>query len=433
MSSVAPVDSASNQGRRSRPGKRERQAARSAIGSTGGAPASATKAAAFATGVSDPVPQPGKYPVIFPTGAGEPSRDQEFAIPVVGLSSIFPAVLEKYKRNARYAEFRAHSDFQDPVFGAQLSYSFLLRVAQQIVHSHMNMGLPQGDYASIASSEVQIPQALAAVARQFGEFTIPSVGTRYLLRDYDSAVQRVVYSAQQVYNGQGTAAVLARSWLPMSNHDGNFKAIIANRLNEFISQFNLSIRGTVLEDAVLSGSVPDVWENLKDNLGEAPGEGEVDRRDRFDFIFAARANEGQFTTAWTTQPASDALSELGLTWHQPNAGHLNWNFNAKQTFAVLAEAWSRLTPTYSQFFELSSGLSNKSEARGSPSQMAQVVSLDGVTIVKTFMALSAPEFSLVACFPVSAVFVGGIERRVVVTTSLNVAQRATEFCQLDWR
>nr|WQF62552.1 coat protein [Aspergillus ochraceopetaliformis partitivirus 1]WRU22294.1 coat protein [Aspergillus ochraceopetaliformis partitivirus 1] len=433
MSSVAPTDSVSNQPRRSKPGKRERQANRSAIGSTSGAPASATKAAAFATGVGDPIPQPGKFPVVFPTGAGEPTRDQEFAIPLPRLSSTFPSVVDKYKRNARYAEFRAHSDFSDAVFGAQLSASFLLRLSQQVVHAHVNMGLPQGDFAPVSSSEVKIPQALAAVVRQFGEFSVPALGTRFLLADYECLVKRLILSASQVWLGQGTAAVLTRSWLPMSNTDKNFKALIAFQLNQFLADADLRVLPTVLEDAVLSGAVPDAWEEIKSTLGNPPDEGERDQRDRFDFVFKAQADEGHFTTAWTTAEATSALAELNLYWPQPQAGHLNWSFPAKQTFSSLAEQWARVSTTYSEFFELSSGLVNRSEASGTPSQLAEVVSVEGVTVVKTLIALSAPEFSLAACFPPTCVFVGGVDRRVVVTTSVNVGQRATEFCQLDWR
>lgn len=434
MSSVAPTDSVSNQGRRSKPGKRERQAARSAIGSTGGAPASATKAKAFATGVGDPIPQPGKFPIVFPAGAGEPSRDHEFALRGDRLSSIFPSVTEKYRRNPRYAEFRANSEFTDIIFGMHLSVSFLLRLAQQLVHSHVNMGLPQGDFAPIASSEVKIPQALAAIVSQFGEFSVPALGTRYLLRDYESTVQRVVWSAQQIWNNANNVApVLGRSWLPMSNQDASFKAIVAERLNAFLSNGDHHILPTVLEDAVLSGGVPQAWEDIKSMLGNPPAPGQPDRRDRFDFVFKAQADVGQFTTAWTTPESTAALAELDLVWQNPNAGQLNWSFNAKQAFTSLAEQWSRHSAAYANFFELSSGLTNRSEARGSQAQMAEVTTVESVTIVKTHLALSAPEFSLVACFPVPAVFIGGLTRRVVVTTPLNVRQRATEFCQLDWR
>lgn len=428
MSSVAPTESVSNQGNRSRPGKRERQAARSATGQSGGQPASQSKAAAFAQGVSDPVPQPGKFPVVFPTGAGEPTRDHNYAIPVPLFAGQLPSVVDKYRRNAKYAEFRAHSEFNDVNFAQHLSVSFLLRLAQHLVHSHVNMGLPQGDFAPLASSDVCIPQALASVVGQFGEFQSPIIGTRFLLKDYDHTVARCVLTAEQIWNGSDVSQALERSWLPMSPDDGNFKSIVAAKLRAFVNIADLTILPNVLEDAVNSGEVPEVWENIKPIFGDDPA-----IRDRFDFIFKRYNDVGQFTNAWTTENALSVLALLGLRWPNPQGGHLNWQFSTKHRFSSLADAWAKFSATYSQFFELSSGLSTRQAATGTHAQLATVTDVEGVIVVKAFIALSAPEFSLAACFPATCEFTGGVDRKVVVTTSVNVKQRATEFCQMDWR
>jgi len=295
------------------------------------------------------------------------------------------------------------------------------------------MGLPQGDFAPVASSDVRVPQALASVVQQFGEFQSATVGTRYLLRDYESTVARIVYTALLIWNNGGVRDHLRRSWLPMSADDGNFKAIVAARLNAFLANADVQLLPTVLEDAVNSGEVPEAWENLKQFFGDEPDDGQPDTRDRFDFIFRRYNDVGQFVTAWTSANATAVLAELGLEWPNPQAGQLNWNFGTKVTFTSLANAWAKFSAAYSQFFELSTGLATRQSACGSLAQMAQVTSVEGVTVVKTFLALSAPEFSLVACFPAPCVFVGGLDRRVVLTTSLNVPQRATEFCQNDWR
>lgn len=433
MSSIAPTDSVSSAGKRSKPGKRERNAARSLVSESGGKPASSSKAAAFAKGSSDPIPMPGKFPVIFQTGAGEPTRDQEFAIPVDKLTPLFGVVQDKYRRNPRYAEFRAHSEFNDGTFGVHLSVSSLLRLAQQLVHAHVNMGLPQGDFAPLASSDIRIPSALASAVNQFGEFSSPTIGTRFLLRDYESTVQRIVFLADRIWTNGGTLNEFQRSWLPMSNSDGNFKTIMAGHLLSFLEGADLSILPTVLEDAVMSGEVPDAWEEIKGALGGPSSDANDKRRDRFDFIFKTYADAGQFTTAWTTPEATAVLTELGLSWPQPSAGHLNWQYSTKQRFSFLADSWAKLSAAYSQFFELSTGLATRQAATGSHAQMVEVKTVEGVTVLKTFIALSAPEFSLAACFPPACVFVGGISRRVVITTSLNVQQRATEFCQMDWR
>jgi len=436
MSSVTPADSvsaATGPKKKAKPGRKERAAARSATGSTGGKPASDDKAAMFASSSFSPVAKPGHYPVVFATGAGEPTRDQEFAILLHKLNGVLPGFKEKYKRHPKYVEFRTNADIEDGNFSTHLQSSFLLRLAQQIVHAHVNMGLPQGDYAAVASSDVPIPAALAAVVAQFGEFSVPSIGTRFLLRDYDAAVSRVVWLADQIWSHGNGPATISRAWLPMSANDGNYKAIIAGCLNKFLEVFDVQVSPNELEEAVLSGDVPDAWEGVKNMIGDSPADGQRDQRNRFDFLFRAYANEGAFFAAHSSEPALSALDELGLSWSGPSAGHLNWQYNTKARFAAVSELWARLSPAYAKFFELSSGLATRSSASGTAAQMAEVTETESVTVVKTFLALSAPEFSLAACFPPSCVFVGGLSRRVVVTTPLNVAQRATEFCQKDWR
>lgn len=431
--SVAPNESVSSTGRKaSKPGKRERQQARSAVGSTGGKPASHYKASLFAAGGGDPVPQPGKFPVVFATGAGEPSRDQEFSYTPPVLASLVSGLSGRFVQSPGYAEFRTNADITDDQFRNQLSAAFLLRLAQQTVHAHVNIGLPQGDFAPVASSDVRLHSSLSAVVSQFGEFASPTLGTRFLLCDYEATVARLVFAATRAWTS-GPNGSIGRLWLPMSPRDGVTRLLVADRLNDLLSPLGFSFGPGVLEEHLLSGSVPDVWENIKNTIGDPPGEGQQDMRDRFDFLFKSYADVGQFTTAFSTLENTAALLELRLVWQSPSAGHLDWQFNVKSAFSSLSEAWARVSAAYAKFFEMSSGLSLRSSACGSHSQMAHVSTVESVTVVKTHMAMSAPEFSLVACFPASATFSGVLSRRVVVTTPLSVKQRATEFCQQDWR
>jgi hypothetical protein len=431
-SSVAPNESVSSSGRKNKPGKRERYQARSAVGSTGGNQASAYKASLFAAGGGDPVPQPGKYPVVFATGAGEPTRDKLFSYDLSNLSVLARGLSPKFTKSPGYAEFRTNADISDDEFQAQLASAFLMRLAQQTVHSHVNMGLPQGDFAPVASTDVRLHSSLSAVVSQFGEFASPTLGTRYLLCDYEAMVSRLCFTAERVWSS-GPNGILDRLWLPMSARDGVTRQILADRLSALVFPLGISFLPGVLEEALLSGDIPDVWELAKQGLGEAPASGARDIRDRFDFLFKSYRDVGVFTTAFTSARATAALMELGLDWQSPSAGHLDWQFNAKQSFSSLSEKWARVSAAYAKFFEMSSGLSVRSSSCGSHAQLSTVLTVESVTVVKTMMALSAPEFSLAACFPPTCVFSGGIDRLVVVTTPLAVGQRATEFCQQDWR
>jgi len=375
-----------------------------------------------------PKPQPGKFPIVFQTGAGEPARDQYFAIDERVLETSLGQFPKRFTFNAKYAEFKSHAELEDPDFTKDLTVAALLRLAQQVVHSHVNLGLPQGDFAPVASTDVKIPASVAAFLSQFGEHTVPALGTRFLFSDYENTVRSIVWCAEQVRRNGAGGAPMRRSWLPVRSGDGHTKTIIASRLMAFLQNADLAITPTVLEEAVLSGDVPDAWESIKPVLGETD-----ERRDRFDFLFKSYGDAPHFVTAFTTPSATGVLSELDLSWTSPSAGHVDWTFNVKELFTRLSDSWARKSATYALFFELSSSQSNRTAAMGSQSQMAKVRTSDGITVIKTHLALSAPEFSLAACFPASGVYTGDLPRRVVVTTPLSVDQRATEFVQLDWR
>lgn len=439
MSSIAPVDSVSSSGKKSRPGKRERQAARSAVGSSGGLPASATKAQAFAAGgMDDPVPQPGKFPVVFQTGVGEPTRDQDFTYSPDALETVFSDLSPRYVENARFAEFRSYSDQSEDSFRDWLTVVCFLRLAQQSVHSHVNLGLPQGDFAPVASSEVPVPSALATVIQQFGEFSLANTGTRYLLRDYQSTVKRLVFIADFIDRHGKAKEAIRSSWFPQREGDGVTKLVVARALAQwFEKEHKVSLPVDSLEAAIISGDQPDGWDVMKDFLGPAPTQespGPVPNpRDRFDFLFKHYASEAHAVNGLSAAGTQAVLSELGLHLDSGVIGSVRWSYNTKQVFSNIAEKWARISATYAQFFELSSGLANRSAAKGSLAQFAQVTDRDGVVVLKALLALSAPELSLAACFPPTALVSNEPQRRVIVTTSLNVSQRATEFCLNDWR
>jgi hypothetical protein len=424
-STVAPGDSVSSAGRKRKPGKAERIARRSQVGSQPGGPAASEKASAFSAGSIIPVAQPGRYPVVFQTGAGEPSRDRHFAISGPVLKETLTAFPGRFTPNPKYAQFKAHSEISDADFKKNLVSAALLRLAQQVVHSHVNMGLPQGDFSPVASTDVRIPASIAAYTTQFGEFSVPALGTRFLYSGYEDTISHLVWCADAVHTS-GRLSALSRLWLPMSASDHYTKAVVADALNRFLGQAGVTISSTELEEAVLSGDVPDVWENVKDLLGDE------DVQDRFDFLFKSY-DLAQFFAKFSADDSLAVLDEIGLEWRSPLAGHLNWSYNVKQAFTRLADTWAKLSAAYAQFFELTAGAATRTTASGSQAQMVEVASVSEVCVLKTHLALSAPEFSLAACFPPSCSFENGLTRLVVLTTPLSVSQRATEFCQLDWR
>lgn len=436
MSSLAPGDSVSTaSGRGKKPGKRERNARRSATGAPSGMPASHANAATFASSAMDstPLPQPGRFPVVFQTGAGEPSRDQTFSLDGPALAGSLASFPGRFVKNAKFAEFATNADIEPPAFARSLVTSSLLALAQQIVHAHVNIGLPLGDFGPVATADIRIPASIAAFLRQYGEFAVPSLGTRYLLAGYEETVTRIIHLADKVSeaaDGDPLRAVFGRFWLPHASHDRHTKLLIAEQLNVVLRRQGLELSAQDLANGVLSGEVPGPFRAIRPLLG--PAGDAPNANSRFDWLFNRYETFADFANAASTPRGQQSRVDLGFGNGVIRTDTVDWAFNVKQRFTRLADAWARTATTYAQFFELSSGLTNRAAASGSMAQMALVRTVDEITVVSTTLALSAPEFSLAACFPASGVFTGGLVRRVVVTTPLPVSLRATEFCQLDW-
>jgi hypothetical protein len=227
-------------------------------------------------------------------------------------------------------------------------------------------------------------------------------------------------------------------WLPTSKDDPRTRFIIAKKLANLVAPFGVQLEVDELVKHVLTSS-SDAWDAVKTLLGEAPSpptEGslpEPDPRERFDFLFGRYSTESAFLTGMTGSTARvSALKELGLRWPTPAVSDLQFGLSPKVEFSPLADSLARVKATYAKFFSIGTGLTNRSVAAGSPAQMSSVDDKRGIVVVKSRLAVSAPEYSLLACFPFSGIFSDPGPNNVVLTTSLNVQQRATEFVQLDW-
>jgi len=433
-SSVAPSESASSSGRKKgRPGKAQRAAAKALPGGEPAltAPSSVSGASRFSSAApSLPVPQPGKFPVVFPSGAGEPTRDASFAYDGDRIGSIIESLPERYSSNSKFVEFKSYSNLTDGEWETEVAVGFLLGLAQQTVHAHVNMGLPQGDFSPVFSSDVSLFSAVRAIISQFGEFSSDSLGSRFLLAGYHETVTSLVRAASRA-SSEAPGRLGETLWLPTKQRDANTRFVVASALADMLKTQGVYLDVDMLAEDVFTRTSP-LWEGVKPFLGDAPDEGEADPRDRFDFLFARYDDEARFLAVVGAGARRPTLAEIGLKWPSPSAADLDWSFNVKDRFSVLSDSLARKRATYQKFFSLGSGLANRAVAIGSSIQASAVSSAAGVTIVKTLLAQAAPEYSLLACFPLSGRFSNRNELNVVLTTSVNVAQRATEFTQLDW-
>jgi len=442
MSSVVPSDSvstASGGGKKNRPGKKERAARRgNSTPSSQTAPTSMSNASIFsASVVSTPAPQPGKYPVVFQAGAGEPTRDSLFSYSGASLGAITGDLSGRYVSNSKFAEFASYADIGESDLETTIVQGFYLGLAQQTVHAHMNMGLPQGDFSPVASSEVVNFAAVRSILSQMGEFQSETLGTRYLLAGYESTVKALVRAAKRA-SGDKPKRLAETFWLPTGPDDPRTRFIVASSLANFVAPFGVKLDVEELSRHVFTDT-SEAWNAVKTLIGDAPddppsgGPAPTDERDRFDFLFGKYRTESEFVTLVTgSTDRVRALRSLGLVWGSPSVSDLVFTLSPKVEFSPLSDGLARQRATLAKFFSIGSGLSNRSVAQGSPAQMSSVEDRSGVVVVKSVVAVSAPEYSLLACFPFSGIFNGQTPPRVVLTTSLNVSQRATEFTQLDW-
>jgi len=431
--SVTPSDSvsqatANKKKKNNRPGKNQRNANRDAMtppASSATGPTSLQHQAMFSSAASAvPNPQPGKFPIVFQVGAGEPTRDSEISYNPNVINDTFNDVSGRFTNAPRFAEFTEYTGYDDDSFARDVLRFSLLGLAQQTVFSHVNMGLPLGDFSSIASTDTFAFSSLRAIISQFGEFSVPSLGTRFLLADYNSTVSSLVHAASRLTDDPGNnKARTQMMWLPMKSIDRRTKHIVASRLLELVLPLGLAPDIDELVNALFERE-SSAWNAVKTLLADDP--------DRFDFLFKGYGSIQDWVSSFRPASAQAVLHELGLSWPSPEVNDLNWNFVPKVIFPELVDQWARKRSAFAKFFSIGSGLSNRNDAHGSAAQLSEIRQTHGVTVVKTLVATSAPEFSLAACFPPSVYTERAKEYNVVLTTPIAVKVRATEFTQLDW-
>jgi hypothetical protein len=420
VSSIAPSDSVSQFPaspttspflKKPRPGRRQRQ----------------TGKPDFQGGYSEPVPQPGKFPVVFPTGAGVPSRDVTFSYSGPVLSDILSDHASIYENAPKLWEFLAHAGQDMEQVSRDICRMGLLSLAQKTAFSHVNMELPLGDFGPVSSTDLFLPRSLDIALSQFGEFPVAELGSRFLLADYASTVRSLVRAADQCVRGVNRKHVLSRMWLPATPHDRRTAHIVALALGNYFADhygIMLSIQ-KLLDTFIFQGTVPGWFRSLCQVL--PAGE-----RDRFFFLSNRLVNEDQIVSLFTDDDNLDTFNVLGLHWDgDQDVGNLDFGLNTKMRFGSLSDDLMRRKPIYQKFFSLASTLSCKADARGSRSQLSRVETISGVTVVSSRLAMPAPELSLDACFPATALVSWYDAYNSVITTDIQIGTRKVEFVLTD--
>jgi len=429
-STLAPSDSVSQtapveQKKRQRPGRRQRQPGSAAQS----APPVPTGAQTFSRSApSAPVPQPGKFPIVFPTGPGEPTRDVNFSLSPMVLSQIFSGFVDALELNPKFVEFSQHAGYQRPLFERDLTRLGLLGLVQQIAFSRIGMGLPLGDLGPVGVTDLYQFKSVAAALSQFGEFRSDVVGARFVLSDYLSTIHSLMRAAHQTIQNVDQGDVLRRTWIPTRPNDSRTRMIVATAISNWLAlNYGTWIEIPLLIDSLMSGAVPPWWGEAISRLFP------VAERHRFDFLFEAVNTAHDFVAIYAIQENLDTLAVLGLSWEgDRNVAELAFDMNVKERFTSMADELIRRRPAIAKFFSLSSTQSWKASASGKLSQLAMVETVQGVAVFSSRLALSAAEASLAVCFPSTAIIVWHDPYQVVMTTAVPISTRRLEFILLDW-
>jgi hypothetical protein len=435
QATINPSDSASNLGgkvKRVRPGKAARAAARQgtpATASTVTGTASMGKAESFSSKVfSNPVPQPGKFPVVFPSGAGEASKDVVFALDGKRISDSLCDLPGRFIHSPRFAEFSAHAEYGAETFTKDIARFTILGLAQQIVHAHQNMQLSIGDFSSIANTDVTMMSSIRKIIQQYGEFSVDPLGTRYLLANYETTVKSLIHASNLISSDACQPVhipfYIKTMWLPAERGDTRTTFIVATALSDYFSRFGVKLSVEELQRKLFVEE-SHAFNAMKGFLPEAD-------RGKFDALFTGYQTRAEFAAVFAANNRF-ILEALGLYWAGvPHADHMDWSIVPKTVFPNLVDVWARKKPIITKFFSCGSGLHEKANACGSASQLTCVAKVEDITVVNSMVALSAPEFSLLACFPPCAIMAEKPKYNVVLTTSVSTKERATQFMLLDW-
>jgi hypothetical protein len=289
------------------------------------------------------------------------------------------------------------------------------------------MGYSIGDFSAVSTTEVYSPSALRAVIRQFGEFQVKDLGTRYLFASYPDEVTALVRTAGRVMltdDVDDIPILLREHWLPTRVGDKRTSFIIAEALNRCLEGRGLSLPLKELRAHVFIKPY-DLFEQIKTVLFTD------DEVKSLDGLFKPYTDKQSFKAKFNNGDTG-VLKLLGLEWKKPSINDLEFGTIPKIKFPELAEFWIRKRATLQKFFSCGAGTAEKSTACGSLAQIASVECSNGITKIRSLCDLSANDYSLLSCFPATCILSSKVERNVVLTTPIPVKVRAIEFMQLDW-
>ena len=370
--------------------------------------------------------------MVFDVGVGEPAVSQEIELDVQGYVNHTRIVLDTLRSESRFNQFMAEASVITPnawdAFERDFIAAGLCTLATQVVKSHVEMGFPAGDFGPITTGDPYHLDSVQTITSLYGEFKVGSVGRKYVWADYTNTVGRIVKVADEIRRGLPLQPAIDRWWLPMQRNDPSFEFFIAQRLQTLIQQRDEEVPPLwVIQEALFSGGQPPDWWAV---IGEHQPDLQI-----LDALFErAIQDRNDVVDLFGIVPDGQARARLlDLSWPNPSPNDLNWQFNVKAAFGDVQMRWALRRPYLDKSFVLSSVSSRSGNYLGSPLQLSRLSTLSGVTILDSAYAEEKQLLSMVACFPITAVF-SALERTDVRVTSIyNTAERRNVWILRDFK
>lgn len=375
------------------------------------------KSEAFSAG-GDLEPQPGKYPIVFPTGSGEVGTRVHAAIDAESVKGNFAEFFDAFTRNPAFEVAINQAGYSDDQVTSSLFKTLLLSMAQKVIASHKSEGLSTGDLAVFLDVKVTNLTPVQTIIDQLGEFSSKLLGTAYRWIDFEATVLALIRAAYDFENLEDSRKsynkVIDAMWAPVTVDDKRSKLIVACHINQWLdSAASINLSQDDLVSSIYSGKLPKRWDVVKCILGDAATEvekffGDGKTKDKIQkLVKSLKSATEVIGLTHKTSPIIMDRDAILMAFECELANTLKW------------ESW------LSKHFKTSEVKSSV----GSHTQLSTCkISTNVVSVNSTFVQTKV-ENSFSAAFPIRMMTMGQIPHLASVSASVRLRDKRVKFAQ----
>lgn len=385
---------------------------------------------------SDPVgvPQPGKFPIVFPTTSGPPlTKVHHVPDPENFVAMVLNAILTiiSHPKFVNYIH-EAYSNDDNRVNAMVNRYTSvsLLALCQQICHTQVVRKEAIGELEPLYLSDIKHLRFIREITQQYGDFSIPLTGELCRIFHPEEMCIKLIRLAHQIYCRDGDNPLnhdeimdYARAWwLPTETGDEITRWYIMYHVRRYVAQ---QVPHVIIPDTFqlfeVTQQQPD-WHAEYVRLAPA---GNVD----LTWTYAAMPNSAN---AWFA--IANELDQIGCTWNNPAAADLRYNSDHIADAMTIINGWADALPFLEANCHTSGRLSNACMAEGTPLQVAQITHTVHQTLIKIRAVVAfGVDGSKAAIFPPKCHLVEPREQNYVTSVKCNVPETSENWVLQDVR